>query len=283
MPRISQSYFPNGTKYAANELASQSVKWVLDAGKDGGVLGLSGGIDSSSVAVSCADGFMNAKKKLVCALMPSVANSPDDLSDAKEVVQFLRQRYETEIIEKVVQIQGMVDGCIAAMPDVFEGCDPEDNFDIGSLYSECRAVVLSRLAAKHNCLVMGTGNYDEDYVLGYFNVRGDGAVDNNLLGALPKELVREIARFYGLPSHLVERVPTAGLRVGQTDEGELGFSYKVANRVIRGIQNHSLTPEAVAEEVGCGIDIVFKVLKQHESTEHKRKLPPIGLVHMDHR
>ena len=58
-------------------------------------------------------------------------------------------------------------------------------FDIGNLYSETRATVLSRYGGALNYRIMGTGNFDEDYVLGYFTKRGDGAVDNNILGNPP--------------------------------------------------------------------------------------------------
>ena len=77
-------------------------------------------------------------------------------------------------------------------------------------------------------LTMGTDNAIENF-LGYFSVRGDGIADRQPLRDCTKGEVRELARDAGLPADLVERVPTAGLWPGQTDEGELGFSYDQAD------------------------------------------------------
>jgi NAD+ synthase len=107
---------------------------------------------------------------------------------------------------------------------------------VGNLYSEIRATVLSRFGAAKNLRIMGTGNRDEDYILGYFTKRGDGAVDNNILGNVPKRLVRQLAAYLGAPEDLVNRVPTAGLWPGQTDEGEMGISYAELDDILERLQ-----------------------------------------------
>jgi len=209
--------------------------------------------------------------KLLGLVMPSDANNPKDAEDGLRVAKLLG------IEAKVVPIQPMADAFIEQMPDVLER-----DFDLGNLYSELRATVLSRYGAANNLRIMGTGNRDEDYVLGYFTKRGDGAVDNNILGKLPKRLVRELAAFLGAPADLVNRMPTAGLWAGQTDEGELGYTYEQAEIIQNGYEE-GRTAEEIAKITGNDLKIVEDVAHRHKTTEHKRQMPPVGKVLLAYR
>lgn len=77
-------------------------------------------------------------------------------------------------------------------------------------------------------LMIGTDNAIENF-LGYFSIRGDGVADRQPIRDCTKAEVRQLAASAGLPPDLVNRTPTAGLWPGQTDEGELGFSYDEAD------------------------------------------------------
>jgi NAD+ synthase len=277
--KIKRAEFKHGPEFAAKELADQILEWTVGTGADGAVIGLSGGIDSTTVAYLCKFAFDAYNKanpdkkqlKLLGLVMPSDANDTKDTEDGLRVAELLG------IEAKVVPIQPLAEAYMQSIPEVLK-----KEFDIGNLYSEIRATVLSRYGGAMNLRIMGTGNWDEDYVLGYFTKRGDGAVDNNILGNLPKRLVRELAAWLGVSKDLVERIPSAGLWAGQTDEGELGYAYNQAEFVQRGY-DEGKAAEQIQKITGYDMRIVKDVAHRHRTTEHKRQLPPVGKVTLTYR
>ena len=272
--KTQRAYFTHGIERATDELADEVIRFTRGTGADGGVVGLSGGIDSTAVAYLCKYAFdreanQGKKLELYGVVMPSKVNHINDEQDG------LRSAKNLGIESRVIPIEPIANMFIAQIPEV------KTEFDRGNLYAELRAVILSRIAASRNYRVMGTGNRDEDYVLGYFTKRGDGAVDNNILGNLPKRLVRELARHLGVPEELVNRVSTAGLWQGQTDEGELGYTYERAELIKNGF-DQGYTSSQIQEVTEFKREIIDDVMKRHKATEHKRNVPPVGKVNLSY-
>ena len=103
-----------------------------------------------------------------------------------------------------------------------------------------------------------------EFLLGYFTKYGDGACDVLPLGDLYKHEVRELGQALGIPQKIIEKVPSAGLWQGQTDEGEIGCSYDEMDRVLREIEKGQIEG-----------DVAQKLKSMMEQSEHKRKLPRI--------
>src|SRR5207245_4566560 len=101
-------------------------------------------------------------------------------------------------------------------------------------------------------VVMGTEN-ESELLVGDVSKFGDGAADFLPIGDLYKTQVREMARYLALPPEIVDKVPTAGLWPGQTDEGELGISYDELDRILLGIELQ-LEPGAIAQKPRVPLD-----------------------------
>ncbi len=186
-------------------VAEWIVSEVKSRHKDGVVIGLSGGIDSS---VSAALGVLGLGVNRVLGLIMPCRSQTEDQEDAKFVASNIG--IETHTVDLNVAYEAMV----AASPVELDG----------NTRSRLRMAMLYGVASKMNRLVLGTTNYPE-YMVGYFTKWGDGAVDLEPLMMFKKHEVFEIGRLLGLPECIQKRVPTAGYFPGQTDEGEMGISY----------------------------------------------------------
>lgn len=256
------------------EIEDFLVEKIADAGASGCVVGLSGGIDSSTVACLASSAFKRhsiespdaADLAVLGLIMPAVTNQADDERDARDVAEQLG--IEVELVE----IQPLIDAFKQRVPQVLT-----ERTQLGNLASEIRAIVLSRYAAARNHLIAGTGNRDEDYCLGYFTKRGDGAVDISPIGALSKRHVRILAKHLGVPDNICTKTPTAGLWRGQTDEAELGFTYEFAELVLTG-QDQGLSVNETAAALECDIADVEKVRRVHGTNRHKMSMPEVAQV-----
>ena len=212
------------------------------------VLGLSGGVDSSLVAALTKKAV--GKDRLICIMMP-IASNPADLEDAKKVAEALDVNYI------------VVDGTetLNAAKKAFELTGVEfDKATISNLKVRIRMSYLFAYAQKCRGLVIGTDNMDERYT-GYFTKYGDGAADLLPIVYLTKAEVVEAAKMLGVPEHLAERTPTAGLFEGQTDETEMGVKYADLDAFLLG----NKVPN----------DVEARIEHLHRISEHKRAPIPM--------
>ena len=174
------------------------------------VLGLSGGVDSSLVAAIARKAV--GKDKLYCYAI-DIESNPADVEDAKKVAK------ELDLNLEVINLSNTYRSYL----DDLKGND-FIRLTKSNLKVRMRMVALFAFAQEKSGLVLGTDNMDERYV-GYFTKYGDGAADVLPIVYLTKKEVREAAELYGLSSLLANRVPSAGLFEGQTDETEMGVKY----------------------------------------------------------
>jgi NAD+ synthase len=142
--------------------------------------------------------------------------------------------------------------------------------------ARARMVVLYDLSAREKGLVIGTSNKTE-IMLGYGTQFGDTACALNPLGDLYKTQVWQMADAFGVPKQIVEKKPTADLWAGQTDEGELGFAYKLVDKLLYAMIDERRTQE---ELVGLGFEANFieKVRRMVQRNQFKRRPPVIAKI-----
>ena len=213
----------------------------------GYVLGLSGGVDSSLVAALAKKAV--GKDNLMCIMMP-IDSHPSDLKDAQEVAKALDLRY--------VVLDGS-NSFHKTLKEFEKQGLSLDKMSKSNLKVRIRMTMLYAYGQTNGYLVLGTDNMDERYT-GYFTKYGDGAADLLPIVYLTKSEVVEASKMLGVPAHLAERVPSAGLFEGQTDEKEMGIAYKDLDAFLLG---KSVSKEA--EE---------RILHLHKVSEHKRSEIP---------
>ncbi|WP_277554908.1 NAD+ synthase [Halobaculum limi] len=233
---------------------------VAAAGAEGAVLGLSGGIDSTTVAYLAVDAL--GKENLRGLVMPGSVNTEENMSDAERVAEDLGIEYD------VVEIEPIAQTFYDVLPDAADDKMAESNVRV-----RIRAVLNYFAANADNRLVLGTGNRSEA-LTGYFTKYGDQAVDCNPIGTLYKQQVRQLAAHVGVPHDLVMKTPSAEMWTGQTDEEEMGLDYDTLDAVLALHIDGPLSTAATVRALDVTEAQVARVEELYESSKHKRAMPP---------
>ena len=233
---------------------------VDDAGAEGAVLGLSGGIDSTLTAFLAVEAL--GEDGLHGLVMPSDVNTTGNMSDAERVAELLEVEYD------VLDINPVVDALVDAYP---AGAD--DRTALGNVRVRTRAVLNYFVANAESRVVLGTGNRSEA-LTGYYTKYGDQAVDCNPIGNLYKRQVRQLAAHVGVPDDLVEKPPSAEMWEGQTDEEEMGLGYDTLDAILALHVDGSFSKVATVETLNVPASAVERVVELYEQSEHKRHMPP---------
>lgn len=221
---------------------------------NGVVIGLSGGVDSTTALFLCVQAV--GKDKILGVMMPSKVNTNKDMEDAIEVCKKLGVKYKLIEIDPILKSFGNV-------------LDLSDKLVTGNLMARIRMCILYYFANKEKLLVVGTGNKSE-YLQGYFTLHGDIACDLLPLGNLYKKDVKKLARELEVPEKIIKKIPTAGLWKGQTDEKELGISYEDLDRILPLLEK-GLDAEEIQRETGSTKEKIDKIRARMKETEFKRK------------
>lgn len=238
--------------------------YVAEAGNNGVVIGLSGGLDSTVTAYLAVEAL--GKDKVLGVMMPELSTScPDSLLDASKVGDLLGIELKTVEISKVVNSYALDLG------NDYLDTNLEAN---GNLKSRIRMSTLYYYANLLNKLVLGTSNKSE-IVLGYFTKYGDGGVDLEPIGGLYKTEVRILARFMGVPEDIIMKPPSAELCIDQYDETDLGNPYEVIDEILVELVDNHKSIEDVREQFDMDRDIDELVDRIHRNA-HKSSLPPIA-------
>jgi len=246
-------------KTVCREIGDFVINAVVQNRSSGCIVGLSGGVDSSTTAaliktaIERHNNDRNANFELVGYILPSSINKMEDANDAEILARKLGIRYEMHAIEKLVEAFKTTN------PEAFE-----ENYHRGNLISRVRANILSTKAATEHKILAGTGNRDEDFGIGYYTLFGDGAVHISPIAGLSKRLVREMAAFLGVDDAIINRIPTAGLEPGQSDFKDLGYDYDVVELVTAGFEQGFSKDKLIAHDQIA--PLVKKQIEHYQST-----------------
>lgn len=225
------------------------------------VLGLSGGIDSALSAALAAKALGGDRVYAYC--MPYKLSSAESLADAVKVAEAFKLNFD------VIEITKMVDPYIEMNPDM-------SRLRMGNVMARQRMICLFDMSAKVGGIVLGTSNKTE-LLLGYGTWYGDLASAINPIGDLYKTQVWELSAYLGIPEGVIAKQPTADLWVGQTDEQELGFTYKQADELLyKMVDERTRTSELI--EAGFNENFVRDVETRIRRNQFKRTTPVIAKV-----
>jgi NAD+ synthase len=232
-----------------------------NAGFERAVLGLSGGVDSAVCAALAVRAL--GPDNVLGVMLPHRTSAPQSLADAEYVAAALNMKTE------VVDISPMVDPFL-------ESQKVTDRVRAGNVMARQRMIVLYDLSQRDRALVFGTSNKTE-LLLGYGTLFGDTACAINPLGDLYKTQVWQLARALELPQQVIDKKPSADLWAGQTDEGEMGFSYANVDRLLYLMVDERCTDDEL-RAAGCADTFIQQVSGMVRRSQFKRRPPLIAKV-----
>jgi NAD+ synthase len=232
---------------------------ISRAGFTRAVINLSGGLDSSLSCYLAAEAL--GPNNVLALKLPHKTSAPDSSEHAQMVIDALG------IQSLTIPITDMADGLIKQFPKM-------NRIRQGNIMARMRMIVLYDQSAAFNALPVGTGNKTE-ILLGYTTLYGDSASAINPLGDLYKTQARQLAKVVGLPQVILDKPPSADLWLGQTDEGELGFTYAEVDQLLFLLVDQRYSPEDCVE-TGFDESFVRAVMERVRQSQFKRILPPIA-------
>lgn len=238
-------------------LTKRIKEYIEESRKVGGIIGLSGGIDSSVTTILLS----KATKNFHILLMPSSSTSKKDIEDAMKIIKSLNAEDKYTLIN--------IDNITENFSNLVK---TTDKIIIGNIKARIRMILLYAFAQKMNYLVIGTGDKSE-IMLGYFTKYGDGGVDVLPIGDLYKTQVRMLGEYLGIPEDIVNKPPSPALWEGQTAEGEIGLDYETIDSILYLKFEEMREIEEISEMTNTDQVKIQKIINMVKTSQHKR-LPP---------
>ena len=242
-------------EYLVDFLKQETYK----TGLKGAVLGLSGGLDSAVVALLAKKAF---GKNLKTILLPSQFSSDSSITDAIELCEKFDIDYE------IIEIKNII--------EAYSENQNSTSLRVGNFSARIRMSILFDQSAKYNSLVLGTSNKSE-ILLGYGTWYGDLASAINPIGDLYKSEIFEFAKHLGVTKSIISKPPSADLWEGQSDEEELGYTYKQIDEVFYELVENRLSPSEVIKK-GFEKELVLKLDNMIYKNQFKRKMAVIAKI-----
>ncbi len=235
-------------------------QYVKNAKASGIVLGLSGGVDSNTIA-ALSSRAIGGEHVLGLMLPEKETRNLKDMDDAKRVAE--KFNLKTQICD----ITPALEGFYKTIP-VF---DMADKLCKGNIKARTRMIYLYYYANKSNRIVCGSSDKSET-MMGYFTKWGDAAADISPILDLYKTQVRKLATHLGIPAELAAKPSTPALWPNQLAEAELGIKYETLDLILYGLEKFRSTKE-IATQLNIEGSFVKKVKSRWLAAEHKRRMP----------
>jgi NAD+ synthase len=226
------------------------------------IVGVSGGLDSAVVLALCRKAL--GPRHTFALLLPYRVSSPESLDHGKMACAKFKVPYE------VIDISPAVDAYFDRFP-------VKNRLQIGNKCARERMSVLYDFSVRKKALVAGTSNKSE-LLVGYSTLFGDSAAAFLPIGDLYKTQVFELARYLGIPDEIVCKKPSADLWPGQTDEGEIGITYKDLDTILH-LMIDKRWDEGEIVERGYPLPLIRRINKMIVNSQFKRTMPPVAKLH----
>ena len=249
-----------------DRIVSELRRYFKENGFEKGVIGLSGGLDSSTTAFLAAEAL--GSENLHAYIMPTKFTSEESINDALSVVEKIgipRDNWQMINIEPIVKA---VKGTLNIV----------DRKALGNTIARIRMITLYYKASEKHALVIGTGDKSE-LLLGYFTKYGDGGVDILPIGDIYKTQLRKFAGFLGVPENIIRKPSSPELWPGHKAEDELGITYEEVDPILYLKFDLGYTDDQIIEELSVEKTIVELVNKRYNANKHKLQMPPIIKIH----
>jgi NAD+ synthase len=234
---------------------------ITRTGMSRAVINLSGGIDSALACYLAVEAL--GADNILALRLPYKSSSADSLEHAQLVTDALGIKVKT------IPITEMADALINLEPGM-------SNVRKGNIMARCRMIIAYDQSESFKGLVIGTGNKTE-LLLGYSTLYGDSACALNPIGDLYKTQIRQLSRAMGIPQSIIDKPPSADLWTGQTDEGELGFTYETVDKLLYLLVDQRYSPEDCIAS-GFQEEFVRAVVTRIRRYQFKRVLPPVAKI-----